>query len=142
MDFKKKNLNPIGFTPFFVNRIYKFSLHKFSPSPPMCQLLQQAYWDQVIAQEDIAKHKIGLWISVQENKILSCTKSLLLIKLESVENQLAESQNTNTNLNKKIEYQDFQMKKLQAVKKELENTSWRLKKTEQFEYDNDTEALS
>ena len=68
----------------------------------MCQLLQQAYWDQVIEQEDIAKLKIALRISVQENKILSCTKSSLLMKLESVENQSAESQNTNTNLNKKI----------------------------------------
>ena len=68
----------------------------------MCHLLQQAYWEQVIAQEAIAKLKIALRISVQENKILSCTKSSLLMKLKSVENELAESQNTNTNLNIKI----------------------------------------
>ena len=48
-----------------------------TPSPPVFQLLQQAYLDQASAREETAKLRVALQDSMQKIKDLSCTNSSL-----------------------------------------------------------------
>ena len=110
-DMQLSNLNfTIQLTPYAAyitlkksTQVNRNGLHA-NPSPPESTLLQQSYRDQTALHEEIKFLKEALSESEQRCNDLQSTNASIILKLEATNDKLSDSEETNMNLIKKLDY--------------------------------------
>ena len=109
------------------------------PSPPLFQMLQQAYRELSAVKEDNAHLRQTLKLSEQKCENLDTVNASLFKKLNAADSELTASRDANDSLGKKIEDKDKEILKLRQLKKDLEDNV-KLQLKDQSEYTFETNA--